>query len=149
MNNYGLVLNELGLYNMFQAVMQKYIYPLATLLFKQEFVNESSDQKLMEFLSHHSFLVKYKLGEDLDLDTHADASNITVNLSLGKEFTGGKVYYTGQVKGNENQASGKYFEYENVKGRAVIHLGKLMHGAKKLTSGERWNLIMWCRTYAK
>lgn len=32
--------------------------------------------------------VTYKIGEDLDLATHIDSSDITINVCLGKEFTG-------------------------------------------------------------
>jgi hypothetical protein len=36
--------------------------------------------------------VKYAMGEDLDLATHVDASDITLNVCLGRTFTG--MYHT-------------------------------------------------------
>ena len=38
------------------------------------------------------------------------------------------------------------FELDHVRGRSVLHLGKHRHGANQLTSGERYNLILWCRS---
>ena len=40
------------------------------------------------FTSHHSFMVKYKAGQDLGLDMHTDDSDVTVNVCLGKDFRG-------------------------------------------------------------
>ena len=40
------------------------------------------------FTSHHSFMVKYKAGQDLGLDMHTDDSDVTVNVCLGKDFSG-------------------------------------------------------------
>ena len=35
------------------------------------------------------------------------------------------------------------FQYEHVKGRAVVHLGSKRHGADDISSGTRRNLIIW------
>jgi ankyrin repeat protein len=133
MNNYGLILNAIGLEDMCSDIMKEYIEPLSEQLFA-----------ISNFKSHHSFIVKYKIGEDLDLDTHIDSSDITMNVCLGKEFTGGSVFFKG-VKGSET-AFKEYHEWHPTKGKAILHLGRHIHGANKLTSGERLNFIMWCRT---
>ena len=39
--------------------------------------------------SHHGFIVEYAVGKDASLDFHVDASDVTLNVCLGKEFTGG------------------------------------------------------------
>lgn len=43
--------------------------------------------------SHKAFVVKYALHEDLDLSSHYDNAEVTLNVSLGKEFTEGKLYF--------------------------------------------------------
>jgi len=42
--------------------------------------------------------VQYKLTEDLDLGFHYDDSDITLNVCLGKTFTGGDLYFKGLLK---------------------------------------------------
>ena len=43
--------------------------------------------------SYKAFTVKYKLGEDLDLGYHFDNAEVTLNVCLGKTFTGGNLYF--------------------------------------------------------
>ena len=64
MNNYGLVLNEIGLRPSLTA-LQKHVHPLAKALFPVE--GESFD-------GHHSFCVSYRPNEDRGLDMHTDDS---------------------------------------------------------------------------
>lgn len=45
--------------------------------------------------SHKAFVVKYALHEDLDLSSHYDNAEVTVNVSLGKEFSEGSLYFAG------------------------------------------------------
>jgi ankyrin repeat protein len=132
MNNYGLVLNSMGLEDMCSDIMKQLIEPLSS-----ELYGESG------FRAHHSFIVKYKIGEDLDLDTHIDSSDITLNICLGKQFEGGSVFFKG-VKGTESEYR-EYTEWQPRPGKAILHFGKHIHGANKITSGERVNLIIWCR----
>ena len=44
----------------------------------------------MNLDSHKAFVVTYKLDEDLDLNYHFDNAEVTINVSLGKDFTEGK-----------------------------------------------------------
>jgi hypothetical protein len=138
MNNYGLILTDL-MGSAISDLMKQYVEPISRIVFP--------DQDTTGFQSHHSFIVKYKIGEDLDLDEHVDSSDVTINLSLGKEFTGGEVYFRG-IKGASDEKT-SYFEYPSVPGRAIIHLGRHVHGSKELKSGTRANLIIWCRNYIK
>jgi hypothetical protein len=39
------------------------------------------------------------------------------------------------------------FDYSHVPGRAVLHRGRHRHGARATTSGQRINLLMWCRRW--
>ena len=38
------------------------------------------------------------------------------------------------------------FDFDHEVGTAVVHLGRLQHGARPIASGTRCNLIMWGRT---
>ena len=40
---------------------------------------------------------------------------------------------------------GERFEYRHEPGVAVLHAGRHRHRVEKLRSGERRNLIVWCR----
>ena len=37
-------------------------------------------------------------------------------------------------------------QYSHVKGRGLLHRGQHMHGAREITEGERYNLIIWMRS---
>ncbi|MEE6504089.1 hypothetical protein FKM82_005061 [Ascaphus truei] len=94
MNNYGVLLNELGFDELFLTPLrEKYLQPLASLLFP--------DWGGGRLDSHRAFVVKYALHEDLDLGGHYDNAEVTLNVSLGKEFTDGNLYFSDmrQVKG--------------------------------------------------
>lgn len=43
--------------------------------------------------SHKAFAVKYSLNEDLELSYHYDNAEVTLNVSLGKDFTDGNLYF--------------------------------------------------------
>lgn len=38
-------------------------------------------------------MVKYAMHEDLDLSYHYDNAEVTLNVSLGKEFTEGNLFF--------------------------------------------------------
>jgi hypothetical protein len=56
--NYGVILDEIGFHEFLQQLMLDWIAPLARLLFPQ--YGSSLD-------SHHGFIVQYKLSEDTEL----------------------------------------------------------------------------------
>ncbi|KAM4706719.1 2-oxoglutarate and iron-dependent oxygenase domain-containing protein 2 [Discoglossus pictus] len=139
MNNYGVLLNELGFDDTFiRPLREIYLQPLTFLLFP-DWVGGSLD-------SHKAFVVKYAVHEDLDLGGHYDNAEVTLNISLGKEFTDGNLYFSDmrQVPANER----RYTEVEHLIGQGIFHRGQHVHGALPITSGERWNLIIWMRASA-
>lgn len=145
MNRYGMVLNEVGFQKLLDALMNKLVNPLSNVLLP------TACRCAFSFGSDYSFIIRYRQGEDLKLETHVDSSDITLNVCLGKKFTGGKLYFHG-VKGNEqssknypNDSSNCKFKMDHLVGSAVLHRGNVVHGADRLLSGERCNLIMWCR----
>lgn len=45
--------------------------------------------------SHRAFVVKYAPGQDRELGCHYDNAELTINVALGKTFTGGALYFGG------------------------------------------------------
>jgi len=131
MNNYGLILNEIGLRDSLSA-LQRSLAPLAKALFPVE--GASLDD-------HHSFCVSYQAHEDAGLDMHTDDSDVTVNVCLGKQFTAAGLTFCGNVGAPDHRRESH--RYKHSRGRAVMHLGRRRHGADDITDGHRLNLVMW------
>ena len=117
------------------AIQRRCVRPLIGALFPREGCHIDH---------HHSFMVQYRAGEDLGLDMHTDACDVTLNVCLGREFTGAGLTFCG-LRGEANARPERKFQYRHthVIGRAIVHLGHHRHGADDLVSGERYNLIMW------
>uniref|UniRef100_A0A8C5LT68 2-oxoglutarate and iron dependent oxygenase domain containing 2 n=1 Tax=Leptobrachium leishanense TaxID=445787 RepID=A0A8C5LT68_9ANUR len=136
MNNYGILLNELGFDDTFITPLRdKYLQPITSLLYP-DWGGSCLD-------SHKAFIVKYALGEDLDLSCHYDNAEVTVNVCLGKEFTEGNLYFSEMKEVPPNER--RYAEVEHRTGQGILHRGQHVHGALPIDSGERWNLIVWMR----
>ncbi|XP_070573133.1 2-oxoglutarate and iron-dependent oxygenase domain-containing protein 2-like isoform X2 [Ptychodera flava] len=136
MNNYGVLLNELGFDEDFISPLRAlYLRPITQLLYP-EWGGSCLD-------SHKAFIVKYKLGEDLSLNYHYDNSEITINVSLGRQFSEGSLYFGDMrwVPMNETTCT----EYTHKPTYGLLHRGQHMHGALPITEGERYNLIVWMR----
>ncbi|KAM6423470.1 2-oxoglutarate and iron-dependent oxygenase domain-containing protein 2 isoform 2-T2 [Liasis olivaceus] len=139
MNNYGVLLNELGLdENFVTPLREKYLQPLTALLYP-----DCGGSRLD---SHKAFVVKYALHEDLDLGTHYDNAEVTLNVCLGKEFTEGSLYFS-EFRQDVNPVP-NYLEVEHVPFYGLFHRGGQLHGALPIASGERRNLIIWMRSSA-
>ncbi|XP_057528142.1 2-oxoglutarate and iron-dependent oxygenase domain-containing protein CP2-like isoform X2 [Amaranthus tricolor] len=80
---------------------------------------------------------------------HVDDAELTLNVCLGKEFSGGELFFRGvrceKHVNTETQAE-EILDYSHVPGRAVLHRGRHRHGARATTDGRRSNLILWCRS---
>ncbi|XP_062874137.1 2-oxoglutarate and iron-dependent oxygenase domain-containing protein 2 isoform X2 [Trichomycterus rosablanca] len=136
MNNYGILLDELGFdEGLIAPLRELYLKPVASLLYPD------CGGKWLD--SHKAFAVKYKLQEDLDLSYHYDNAEVTLNVALGKDFTEGNLYFGDmrQVPIYETECS----EVEHRVSEGVLHRGQHMHGALPIASGCRWNLIVWMR----
>eukprot|EP00913_Durusdinium_trenchii_P030473 g28544.t1 len=86
MNNYGIILNEIGLEPMIFDLQDALIQPLASVLFPLEG---------SELESHHSFTIRYKGGEDTHLDVHTDDSDVTFNVNIFGNYTGAPLVFCG------------------------------------------------------
>jgi len=136
MNNYGVILNEIGLEPLMFAMQDEIIQPLAAVLMPKEG---------SELESHHAFTVKYKGGEDTHLDVHTDDSDVTFNVNIFGDYTGCPLVFCGLVGAPDH----RFFRtaYQHRLGYAVMHSGRHRHGAEDITSGERVNLIVWSYSY--
>lgn len=70
---------------------EEYLQPVATLLYPEWVGQKGLD-------SHRAFTVSYTMGRDLDLAYHFDNAEVTINVCLGKTFTGGELSF-GPMKG--------------------------------------------------
>ncbi|XP_008837529.1 2-oxoglutarate and iron-dependent oxygenase domain-containing protein 2 isoform X2 [Nannospalax galili] len=139
MNNYGVLLQELGLDDpLVTPLRERFLQPLMALLYP-----DCGGGRLD---SHRAFVVKYALGQDLELGCHYDNAELTLNVALGKAFTGGALYFGGFFQAPA--ALMEPLEVEHVVGQGVLHRGGQLHGAQRLGTGERWNLVVWLRASA-
>ncbi|XP_069135987.1 2-oxoglutarate and iron-dependent oxygenase domain-containing protein 2-like [Argopecten irradians] len=137
MNKYGILLNELGFDECFlNQLRDNYLHKIASILFP-DWGGEHLD-------SHKAFIVQYKMGEDLDLNYHYDNAEVTLNVSLGKSYTGGSLYFGNMrtVPLEDTECT----EYDHKAGIGLIHRGQHYHGALPIHAGERYNLIVWMRS---
>ena len=137
MNNYGVLLDELGFDdNFLNPLLKQYIQPLSCLLFPTD--------GGCTLDSHKAFTVKYKMGDDLQLGYHYDNAEVSLNVCIGKDFTGGNLYF-GDMK-EVPLSESKCVEIKHRQGYGILHRGQQMHGALPIISGERQNIIVWMRS---
>jgi len=140
MNKYGAILDDFGFAPVLDEVVKSYIAPLSSYLYPH--IGAHLD-------SHHGFVVEYKIGKDTKLDFHADDAEVTLNVCLGKEFTGGELFFGGircDIHQQQKPHPQEGFVLHHQPGVGVLHLGRHRHLAQQITSGERHNLIIWCRS---
>ncbi|XP_050273616.1 2-oxoglutarate and iron-dependent oxygenase domain-containing protein CP2-like [Quercus robur] len=141
MNRYGAVLDDFGFETMLEKLMEGFICPISRVFFPE--VGGSTLD------SHHGFVVEYGVNRDVELGFHVDDSEVTLNVCLGKQFSGGDLFFRG-VRCDEHVHSEsqpeEIIDYSHVPGHAVLHRGRHRHGARATTSGQRVNLLLWCRS---
>lgn len=131
MNNYGVIVNDIGMQALMDGLLEL-LEPVARRLFATEPVVCGLDH-------HHSFVVQYKsdhLRGDRGLDMHHDASEVTMNVCLGREnFRGGDLLFCGMA---DEGAHRRYqYSHKHVRGRAVMHLGRHRHGAEDILPAQQ------------
>ncbi|KAJ0985724.1 hypothetical protein J5N97_004080 [Dioscorea zingiberensis] len=141
MNRYGAVLDDFGLEAMLNKLMDEFICPISRVYF--------SDVGGSSLDSHHGFVVEYGKDKDVELGFHVDDSEVTLNVCLGKQFSGGELFFRGircDAHVNSETQPEEIFDYSHVPGQALLHRGRHRHGARATTSGQRINLLLWCRS---
>ena len=83
---------------------------------------------------------------------HFDNAEITLNANLGADFEAGELLFYGHKDaadgGGAPRAAHDWSEAGGV-GHAVLHLGRQVHAALPIASGERYNLVVWMRGSAQ
>ncbi|XWS16666.1 hypothetical protein CRYUN_Cryun34aG0110600 [Craigia yunnanensis] len=141
MNKFGAVLDDFGLETMLDKLMEDFIRPISKVFF--------SDMGGSTLDYHHGFVVEYGIDRDIELGFHVDDSEVTLNVCLGRQFSGGDLFFRGvrcDKHVNTETQSDEILDYSHVPGRAVLHHGRHRHGARATTSGHRVNLLLWCRS---
>ncbi|KAL1553620.1 2-oxoglutarate and iron-dependent oxygenase domain-containing protein cp2 [Salvia divinorum] len=135
MNKYGVVLDDFGMKTILEKLMESKV-------FFPEVGGSNLD-------SHHGFVLEYGIDRDADLGFHVDDSEVSSNVGMGKQFSGGELFFRGvrcDKHVNTETQPEEIFDYSHVPGRAVLHRGRHRHGARATTSGNRINLLLWCRS---
>ncbi|KAL6573751.1 hypothetical protein OROHE_002210 [Orobanche hederae] len=87
MNKYGVVLDDFGMETMLDKLMEDFIRPMSKVFFPE--VGGSTLD------AHHGFVLEYGMDRDVDLGFHVDDSEVTLNVCLGKQFSGGELFFRG------------------------------------------------------
>lgn len=144
MNRFGAILDQLGLEESMNYLSRRYLRPLGQLLFPWLIAAGDADE-------HYAFVVRYKLGEDVQLAEHADASVLTLNANLGLPaseggFMGGAVAFRGTrfLDDKPQEMPTHLVDFASMEpGEGILHLGGQYHAALPIEGGERINMIVW------
>eukprot|EP00897_Mesotaenium_endlicherianum_P003705 jgi/Mesen1/3362/ME000191S02499 len=134
MNNYGAVLDDIGLEPLLAELMRSHVSPLTS---------------RGHFRGSRCRTLAAPKALNRSPGFHVDDSEVTLNVCLGKQFAGGELFLRGvrcQAHVNGESRPEEVLEYAQVAGQAVLHAGRHRHGAKPITGGQRVNLILWCRS---
>lgn len=134
MNKNGILLEELGIDILIEKIV-KHVEPLAKKFFPDLVGSKGFD-------SFKAFTVEYNGDEnavnpDLELNTHFDNSEVTLNIPLTKDYDGSELYF-------QYQNGFKSLSMEI--GRGILHSGRLLHGVFPIQEGYRHNIIIWMRS---
>jgi hypothetical protein len=141
MNNYGAILDDFGFEPVLEQLIAQYMNVLSATVYP--YIGATLDH-------HHGFTVAYEMGKDEDLSMHVDDADVTLNVCLGRNFTKGELMFAG-ARCNHHQRTthaleGEMVLVEHKVGKACLHIGRHRHMATSIASGERYNLILWCRS---
>ena len=85
--SYACVLHEIGFADAMARFCEVVLTPLAEVLFPRQGRNMGDD--------YRAYVTKTAAGEDIAVQKHMDMSDVTMNVCLGKQFTGGATYFEG------------------------------------------------------
>jgi hypothetical protein len=125
-----VLLNELGLGDIYKRVIREIVTPLATHIWKLEgaWLANPTDE---------TFMIKYSMDKQGHLSLHHDHSYFTCGVRLNDEFEGGGTYFP------------KYGVCVTPKrnGNAFLHPGAITHkhGARPIHAGIRYIIVSFIR----
>ncbi|KAM7250811.1 hypothetical protein ACFE04_022694 [Oxalis oulophora] len=143
MSRFGAVLDDFGFEKMLAKLMNDYICPISK-VFYPEVGGDTLD-------SYHGFVVEYGDDKDTELGFHVDDSEVTLDVCLGKKFSGGDLHFRGtrcEKHMHSKSHSEELFDYAHVPGQAVLYRGSNRHCVRATASGHRINLVLWCKSSA-
>lgn len=142
MNRYGALLDEMGFTSgLIEPLIREWLRPLAAMLPPLAAVGGGS-------LDHHkAFVVAYRLGEDEHLAEHYDNAEVTLNVNLGRGFAGGELVFYGHKRSASSSPRAAH-DWDAGAGHGVLHLGAQVHAALPISEGERYNLVIWMRSWS-
>jgi hypothetical protein len=144
-----MVLDMMNLSWLNDALLNRVINPIAQLVFSDQVNHGELDWR-------HGYIVSYAPPANDDksnsmralsrsrLVAHTDDSELTLNVCLGREFEGGQVLFSG-VRGGARREPDAYSPRI---GWALMHIGREFHEVSPVTSGQRFSLIVWARSYS-
>ncbi|CAG5115391.1 unnamed protein product [Candidula unifasciata] len=137
MNSYGVSLDEMGMSDqLITPLITDWLQPLAKQLF-DKWVGLSFD-------SYKAFIVRYDETGDRELSLHYDNAEVTLNVSLNSDYTGGQLQFNG-IWGEEDNTKQKTLIGHEV-GHGILHCARQLHSALPITSGQRYNMVIWMRS---
>ncbi|KAH8097450.1 procollagen-lysine 5-dioxygenase [Aureococcus anophagefferens] len=157
MNQYGLILNDVGMRGTFSAFLKYVLLPVGARLFGDDRdrsravggeAHAGEDWGGSSLDDHHTFVVQYAKGRDIHLDMHIDECDVTFNFGLtdAARFAGNDLTFCGMYYAETHRR--RSATYKHARGRCVVHSGKRRHGALDIEDGERASLIMWTKSSA-
>ena len=148
-NERPMVLDIMKLGWLNDVLLNRVINPVAQITFSDQINSGVLDWR-------HGYVVAYasspetlhteemKVVSRSRLVAHTDDSELTLNVCLGREFQGGQVLLTG-VRGCARREPDVYTPR---RGWALLHIGRQFHEVSPVTSGQRFSLIVWARSYS-
>ena len=153
MNRYGMVLGDPdvdgavhleGWNELYEELMDTVIRPLGRVLFPYRVRPEDDDSE------SYAFTIRYNEGEDTELKEHADASTVTlnVNINLPEEVAA----WSTDSRSDDDNADLFFVDPETKQrhnmtlhhpGQAMIHRGRIRHGAYPSKKNGRMQLVIW------
>jgi GR25 family glycosyltransferase involved in LPS biosynthesis len=125
-----VLLNELGLGDIYKRVIREIVTPLATHIWKLEGAWLTNP-------SEETFMIKYSMDKQGHLSLHHDHSYFTCGVRLNDEFEGGGTYFP------------RYGVCVTPKrnGNAFLHPGAITHkhGARPIHAGIRYIIVSFIR----
>ena len=154
-------LESVGLGWLTDLLFHMFLQPIARLLFSttEKFVDSGSttDVKSPKLLDwRQGFVAGYSVDPTGEKGTtrqrlvpHTDDSEVTLNCCLGEEnFEGGQVEFYG-LRGTPEEGQLVRIAHRPNVGTALLHAGRHVHAVSDVTSGERYALVIWSRSWGQ